>query len=418
METIIIGAGLAGLAAAERLVRAGRAVTILEARNRIGGRVWTVDGGPVPLELGPEWIEGEGAVHDSLVRQGDRLVRAEGNRMRRTSGRWESLEDLPAVVRRLLGRANRDVGPDRSLREGLDRCCAGPELDDARAQLIAYVEGFHAADPARLSLDWLSEVEESEPADASELRSRAGAGRVVDALAASLKGKGEFRLDTVVREIHWEPGEVRILTADDAEPLRAASAIVTVPLPLLDALRFVPDLPEKRDAARLLVMGPVVKLLLRFREPFWREIDPLREALFLHAFDQPFPTWWTAIEPEVPLLTAWAGGPQAKRLGNAGESALVELAVTSLAGALGMARSDVARLLEGHHYHDWNGDPFALGAYTYVSVGGGEAHRALARPVADTLFFAGEATCGGGHNATMEGALQSGWRAAEQLLFG
>ncbi|MBA3260860.1 MAG: FAD-dependent oxidoreductase [Gemmatimonadales bacterium] len=416
MDTIVIGAGLAGLAAAERLVRAGRSVTVLEARSRIGGRVWTVhDGGPLPLELGPEWIAREGAIHDLLARSGGGLEEARGHRMRRVDGRWENLDDQPDVVGTLVARAMKIGGPDRSFGDALDRCCAEPTLAEARAEALAYVEGFHAADPARVSLGWISEVEEGQPADASELRARAGAGRAVEALAAELDGKCVIRLETVAREVRWKPGEVRIAIAG-GESLLAASAVITVPLPLLAALSFVPDLPEKRKAAGLLEMGPVVKLLLRFREPFWREIGPLRDMLFLHAFDQPFPTWWTAIAPEVPLLTAWAGGPQAERLGTGDERTLVELAITSLGGALGLARRDVARLVEGHRFHDWNGDPFARGAYSYVGVGGGAARRMLAEPVADTLFFAGEATAGGGYNGTMEGAVQSGRRAAEELL--
>jgi len=416
MDSIVIGAGLAGLAAAERLVRAGRSVTVLEARDRIGGRVWTVDdGGALPLELGPEWISGEGGVHDLLAGNGGRLEEAEGHRMRRVADGWENLDDRPDVVGNLLARARRPGGPDRSLLEALDRCCAGPELKEARAETLAYVEGFHAADPARVSLGWVSEVEESQPADASELRARAGAGRAVEALAAGLQGKCEIRLETVAREVHWKPDQVRVATAG-GESLPAASTVVTVPLSLLPALGFVPDLPEKREAAGLLEMGPVVKLLLRFREPFWREIGPLRDTLFLHAFDQPFPTWWTAIDPKVPLLTAWAGGPQAGRLGTDNEADLIELAITSLGAALGVGRRDVSRLVEGHHFHDWNRDPFSRGAYSYVDVGGREARRMLAQPVADTLFFAGEATAEGGYNATLEGALQSGWRAADELL--
>jgi monoamine oxidase len=165
-------------------------------------------------------------------------------------------------------------------------------------------------------------------------------------------------------------------------------------------------------------LGKVVKLVLGFREPFWRDVGPLQDLLFLHALEQPFPVWWTALDPDVPLLTAWAGGPQVDRLDTTDERALLELAIASLAATLDLDRSDVARRLESHHSHDWNADPFSRGAYTYVTVGGSQAHRTLARPVANTLFFAGEGTCGGGYNATMEGALRSGRRAAEEVLRG
>ncbi len=337
-STVVIGAGLAGLGAAERLVEGGHAVTILEARSRSGGRVWTVDdGGPAPLELGPEWIGGEGEVHDQLTAAGARLVEAEGRQYRRLDGRWESLDDRPHVVKELLARAARPPGPDRSLLEALERCCGGPELEDDRAQLLAYVAGFHAADPAAVSLRWLAEVEASQPPEASELRATTGTATLVDALARSLDGRCDLRLEAVVREVRWKRGEVRVTTGG-GETVHAGAAVVTLPLPLLDTLRFEPDIPDTRAAARLMAAGPVVKLLLRFREPFWRGIGPLRDMLFLHALDQPLPVWWTALDPEVPLLTAWAGGPQAARL-PAGEGAQVGLALDSLAAALGLGRS-------------------------------------------------------------------------------
>jgi monoamine oxidase len=206
---------------------------------------------------------------------------------------------------------------------------------------------------------------------------------------------------------------------------RAASALITVPLPLLDpasdepaALRFAPGLEAKLDAARLIRMGQVVKLILVFREPFWRRIRGLDGMLFLHAYDQPVPTWWTPADPDALKLTGWAGGPYAARLAGMEARAIVGLAVESLAHALHLPVRDVRSRLELARFHDWGLDPWARGAYTYVGVGGREAHRALASPVADTLYFAGEATCGGGLNATMEGALQSGRRAAAELLAG
>ncbi len=416
-DCIVIGAGLAGLAAAERLAAAGRSVTIVEARDRIGGRVWTAGtAAGVPLELGPEWVGKNGAVHDLLAASGVRLERAEGHRLQRMGDGWRNLDNRPDSVQKLLERASKVAGDgDMALDDALAACCAGPELEEARTELLAYVEGFDAADSSRVSLRWLLEVEENQPAEESDLRSTEGTQRAVEALASTCAGRCDLRLESVVREVRWKPGEVTVATSG-GDTLRAASAVITVPLPHLHDLRIDPEPAEKRDAASRLAMGSVTKLLLLFREPFWREIPPLRDMFFLHAFDQPFPTWWTALDPEAPLLTAWAGGPQSDRLGTAEPKALIELAVRSLAAALDMREADVSALLEDHVYHDWNGDPHSRGAYSYVCVGGTGAYRALAAPVADTLFFAGEATCGKGVNGTMEGAVGSGRRAARELL--
>lgn len=423
MDTLIIGAGLAGLAAAERLVAAGATVTLLEARARLGGRVWT-DPRPhgVAVELGPEWIGNDGAVHDLLARAGARLVEARGRQLQRVDGGWHDLSDLPDLKGDLVRRASGFRGADRSLLTALDECCAGAESAESRLHLLRYVQGFHAADPAWLSTRWLAEVEAKQPADASDLRAPDGVGPAVEELASRIEGRCDLHLGTVAREVRWRPGGVEIETTAGAT-FRAASAVISIPLPVLDpesdeiaAVRFTPRLSEKLGAARLLEMGQVVKLVLGFRDPFWREIGPLGEMLFLHDYDQPVPTWWTPAEPSLPILTGWAGGPYAARLSGLADGELLDLAVGSLAHALGLSPRDVGARLEYHHYHDWRSDPFARGAYTYVKVGGVDAPRKLAEPVADTLYFAGEATCGEGLNATMEGAVRSGRRAAAALL--
>ena len=415
----MIGGGLAGLSAAARLADAGLSVTVLEARDRLGGRVWTeMDPSGAPVDLGAEWIGDRGEVHDLLSAAGTRLVEADGRMLERAGrGAWREIGERSGhhgLIRRAL------AGGDRSLREALDACCTRPEDEESRTRLLRYVQGFHAAEPDRVSIRWLDQVETTQPAEASDLRAPEGAGSVVAMLRRGLEQRCELRLGTVVRSVEWQPKRVLVRTVEGATH-RAEAAVVTVPLPLLDppaderaALRFAPSLEDKARAAALLHMGHVVKIVLGFQTPFWREIEPLKEALFVQAFDQAIPTWWTPADPTVPFLTGWAGGPFADRVAATGD--LGHLAIASLAGALGMSRADVASRVVSRHFHDWTADPFTRGAYTYVGVGGLEAHRTLAAPIADTLFFAGEATCGDGYNATMEGAVRSGRRAATELL--
>src|SRR5262249_55184256 len=203
--------------------------------------------------------------------------------------------------------------------------------------------------------------------------------------------------------------EVEIATSTGT--LIAPSVIITVPLPILKlpdsagGVRIIPELLDKQEALRQIEMGPVIKLAFRFNEPFWREIKTLRGMLFVQAPDQPIPTWWIPSREEDPLLIGWAGGPRAAQLGDATRDALADLALTSLSVALAMPREAIEKKAVTCWTHDWNRDPFSLGAYTYVAAGGVEAHRVLAEPVEQTLFFGGEATCGSGLNATMEGAL-------------
>ena len=423
MDTIVIGAGLAGLSAAAHLSEAGRKVLVIEARARIGGRVLTEpDGEASPaIELGPEWFSPSGPVHELLDASDAVVKEAHGDRIVRVAGGWEKAKAPSETVKGLVGRLRKLPEPDRSLSEALDTCCREPELSNARAEILPYVEGFHAADPDRVSVQWLTEVEKSQSADASRYRTPDGLQRAVESLASRVKDRAEVLLSTPVREVRWAPGRVEVDTGH--RTFTAESVVVTLPLGVLKAkpghashVRFLPELPGKGAAIARLGVGHVQKLILRFKDAFWRRIGPLAHALFIQDFRQPFPTWWSAVAPETPVLVGWAGGPQALRLAERERGETMDAALTSLSATLGVARGTVESHLIDAWFHDWTHDPFALGAYSYVLVGGTDAHRELAAPVAGTLFFAGEATCGGGTNATMDGPIESGYRAADEIL--
>lgn len=246
---------------------------------------------------------------------------------------------------------------------------------------------------------------------------------VVEWLAAPLAAR--IRLGAVVTRVRWQPGNVEVhVQHPDRRPrfaIDARAAVIAVPLGVLKAssddvgaIEFIPALDEKQRALNQLAVGSVVRVVFRLRERFWAsEYDDLS---FLHSRDSDFPTWWTNYPMRTPIIVGWCGGPGARRLSQLPLNQLESRAVTSLARQLRMSRQRLRALVEGFWTHDWEHDPFARGAYSYVAVGGTGATAALARPLRRTLFFAGEAVETEGGTGTVDGAISSGRRAAKQVL--
>ena len=429
-DTIIIGAGAAGLAAAHELTGAGRDVLILEARERVGGRIVA---GPAlgataaSAELGAEFIHGKSApVFEWLRRVGDTPIDAGRERwMRHGRAGLQRAEPLFDELGRRLSRLS-PPRPDVTLGEFLERHrrALRPAV---RTLACALVEGFDAADAARISArEVLDEWQGSASADAPTFRAARGLSSTVHAMLATLpRDRAHVQCDTVVRAVRWRPGYVKIdaLRHDQPCSFEAARAIVTLPLGVLQqphtapgGVHFEPDLPTRRTALARLAMGPVVKLVLQFDQPFWEEAQGgrYRDAAFFFAPGAPFPTFWTSIPVRSSMLVAWSAGPNADRLRGLERREVVAQALGSLERAFG--RRAYASMLERVVWHDWQADPRALGAYSYVLAGGSRARRALARPLEQTLFFAGEACDVEGEAGTVGGALASGRRAAREVL--
>jgi monoamine oxidase len=223
-------------------------------------------------------------------------------------------------------------------------------------------------------------------------------------LQVLLSEEFEVRLETPVREIRWRRGAVQV------DGVRARKAIVTLPLGVLQSrsVRFFPALNMKQAALSRLASGPVIRVAMRFREPFWQERVP--GIAFFHSPKAPVPTFWTPLPMHAPLLTAWAGGPKAAALSGSSRHQLIRQAMASVRSALGRTPPLQAALVQ-----DWQADRYSRGGYSYVLVGGQGAREELRGPLEKTLFFAGEAT-DADEAGTVAGALRSGVRAARELL--
>lgn len=429
VDVVIVGAGVAGLAAARELCGAGLSVRVLEARGRTGGRVYTVHDAvhPLPVELGAEFIDVPGQVWELFRAAGGAAYRSVRGFWSVERGRAEPIDF--AKMEPVMDRLPSSPGPDvtfAAFLDGLDDVD-----DDARALAVRYVEGFHGAPVDRVGVAWLAQAEEGAAGGGGDVRHQplGGYDRVPAALRAEIDARGALRLNTVVHRIAWRRGAVTVHARSRAgaelPPVRARAALVTVPLGVLQApddapgaIRFDPAPGGVVEAARALGVAHVVKVVFRFRDFLWERlkgIGPDEEAKFFQPEGGRFNVWWTPSPVRAPVLTAWAGGSAAERMEEEGIDP-VHAALDDLAEWLGMDRAEVEAQLEEWHRHDWAADPFSRGAYSYVPAGALEAQAELAGPVEDTLFFAGEATCQEGMNSTVEGALGSGRRAARQAL--
>ena len=437
VDVVIVGAGVAGLAAAKRLAEAGATVVVLEARDRIGGRVHTVRDSrtPLPIELGAEFVHGSAPEVVEIARE-NKLVICDihGERWRPGRGKLERFDDevFWSDIGKVMKRLDPKRAPDRSFQEFLESKPGGRSLARQRTLAREYVQGFHAADITRVSERALADG--GAPEDEEEKRQGRildGYDRVPSALATSVAGS--VRLSAAVHEIAWEPGAVEVRYAhspNDTLTVSARAAIITVPLAVIQdatapsAIRFMPDVEDVRQAASRLAMGTVGRIVLLFREPFWESTamkrrtggHSLAQLSFVHSSDADVPVWWTAAPARGRTLVGWAGGTTAARLVARGPAEVEARAVAAIGRLFGMRRARVESLIEACWYHDWQADPFTRGAYSYALVGGSTAAKRLAKPVARTLFFAGEAASVEGRTGTVHGAMGTGYRAAGALL--
>jgi monoamine oxidase len=365
-DVLIIGAGVAGLAAARDLTAAGGRVLVLEARGRLGGRIMTHQTPDGPVELGAEFVHG-------------------------------------AV--------------DESFQHLVDRVDADPQI---KARCLALVEGYHAADPARFSVRALlkNTAADERPGANRQFRFVGGYDGLVTAIFQRIDpALCDLRLDTVVTTVSWGRRRVVVRTST-GEELTAPQLIVTVPLGVLKAgaIEFSPRLADKEGVIARLEMGDAERVSLSLASEAWVASERFPPGGFLMTGQPPFPVWWISRPPPAPVVTGWAGGRNARALAHLRGAARVDAAVAALAAALDV---DVGRLrqdVRGGFSHDWLADPFASGAYSYAGVGGSEAGDELAVPIDGTIFFAGEATESNGDNGTVHGAIASGRRAARRAL--
>lgn len=429
-DVLIVGAGVSGLAAALELARAGVRVEIIEARDRVGGRVFTKTDPSLDhsIELGAEFVHGLPPEIWLPAQKHDlRMTEVDGDLWCSLDGKLQPCNFFGKAGKILSAMNDRET--DESFLDFLARMFPGDEHAEAKHWATGYVSGFNAADPAEVSVHWLvhgREAEEQVEGDRA-FRIVGGYHKLLKIFSAELEAlEVPIHLNSVVQEINWHEGSVRIQARSRSGDfsIGAPRALITLPLGVLQAgsVRFDPELPsQKKSSLEKLAMGKVFRVTLCFRERLWEDMRPeggktLADLSFLFSCNELFPTWWTEMPERVPIITGWAPAHSAELLAGMSEGRVIDKAVEALGVLLGVGKPEVQSQLSAAYFHDWDSDPFSRGAYSYVKAGGEGCQKTLGAPVSNTLYFAGEATDTSGFNGTVHGAIASGVRAAKEMV--
>jgi len=428
-DVLIIGAGAAGLMAAYKLSQKGKKVTVLEARNRTGGRIHTITHESFfqHAELGAEFVHGDLPVTLNLLQEaGIAYNPANAEMVRHTKGEFakneQFIENWDLLIDKLC-----ELKEDKSINEFMLDEFPGDEYQNLRSGVWKYVSGYDTADPRLASAFALRNEWQNEDGNAQH-RINKGFCDMINYLAGTCRAAGNtIYLNTVVKEIYWKVGQVKVVT-DEGISYTAKQIIIAMPLGVLKAnqrekgaITFHPPIPEQSEAIDALGFGSVIKFLLEFKDAFWESSatkklagKSLKKMGYLLS-DENIPTWWTQYPKHSPLLTGWIGGPAAEELKHNTTDELLQRGLQSLSNIFKIDVGELKANLIACNIINWTVDPFTRGSYSYDTVAAPQARKVLNTPVDNTLFFAGEYLYEGPAMGTVEAALTSGMNVAEGI---
>lgn len=427
MNIYIIGGGAAGLMAAYRLVKAGHRVTVLEARNRLGGRIHTLNNQQsfAHAELGAEFIHGNLPVTKQLLDEaGIKYYKTGFEMWQYDDGTFNQNEEFIEGWTDFLKKLD-ELQEDMTMHDFLQKYFPGHENADLRKRVEGYVAGYDTADACDAAAFSLRNEWNNEDDDAQHLI-EGGYKVMIDYLAETIRNSGsEIILNATVKVIEWEQGKVKATTADGAV-YEAEKTIIALPLGVLQAsadsiagIQFQPELPGYAGAINGIGYGWLIKILLEFDELFWesRGITHLNGSKPLTRFfftGESVPTFW--VQAGSKQLTGWLGGPPADERKDMPDKEILDLTLDSLAKAFDIPPSELGEKLTAWHVANWTADPYTLGSYSYNKLESDSARKALLKPVDDTIYFTGEYLYDGPAIGTVEAALTNGRDIAENIL--
>ncbi len=420
-DVVIVGAGVAGMTAAQLLSKAGPGlkVIVLEARDRVGGRLLTLrDRQTLPshgVELGAQLIHGSQAPTWELIKRYDIATRS-----RHATGEptfrfldnspqdWERLGALKAEAREALAS---EIGPDVSYQTFIETL-----TEDPREREMLYADALSwSAEPDRISARAvIKDGERWDDWHDEDFQVIGGYSTLAERMAAEIEGR--IQLDSVVTDIFFRPGlaGIRYKYSGVTTALTCRQLILTLPIGVLKSggVEIQPAIPDTiQRSIDSLEMGQAVVVPMMFSEPFWgAEAAPgsWSDLADRVSFNFPHP-----VDKGGNAIQGWFTGAAAQELSRLGPEAGISRVLQWLEQASG--QQNLASKLRWHHFMDWVRDPYTLGSYSITRPGGHGRRRLLTEPVADTLYFAGEATAPPPHYQTVHGAYLSGKRVAQQV---
>jgi monoamine oxidase len=427
VDVIIIGGGASGLAAGKEIAKSGKKISVLEARNRLGGRIHTlnVTGFSTHIEAGAEFVHGDMPTTKSLLKEGGiKSYSTAGKYYMIKNGKFQKLENFWITFLTILKKTY-SLKQDMPFSKFSDQYLNEEKFKDVRETAKAFIEGYDAAD-VKIASTFALREEWKNFRQSDQYRLKGGHIKLIDFLSNEIvKHNGEIFLSTVAKEIRWKPDNVEVIS-DKGKIYSARRVLITVPLGVLQSkpddeahIRFSPGLSRKLEAAKSIGYGTAIKVFLEFKEAFWESSEnKIRKMpeLGLLISDTPFTACWTQLPNKTPLITGWLAGPQAEKNKTTSNENIINMALYALSYIFNVEKSFLTENLRAGKVVNWQTDPFSVGAYSYATVESSEAKKILAQPVDDTLFFAGEALSEGAAMGTVEEALANGIKMAKELL--
>lgn len=400
-KVLIIGAGAAGLYAGYVLKSKGIDFQILEADATYGGRMGKLIGfANFPIDLGAQWLHGKNNILGDLVKKSTTKITLDDSEMRYWFNN-QLLNSLPKNVSIFEGEDLPDIScEDYALQQGLG--------EDYKF-IVEAIAGDQGADASRLSVYYNNLEEENWSSGDDDFKFQETFFDLINGQIAT-HVLDKIALNTIVSKIDYSGSQI-IVTDTNNNNYQADKVIITIPITILKSndIEFTPSLPqEKIEAFSKIGMDAGMKVFLKFNTKFFDQNIAGGSVCAAYADDS------VGKAQEDNILLAFIMGEQAEYLTSLGSDVAITNALLQELDTMYNGQATASFIAS--HVQNWTTNPFIKGAYSYSTVGMGDARSIAAQSLDNKLFFAGEAMNLNGHHQTVQGAIETGYREVINIL--